>query len=114
MEFPSQMLRLKTQEQFETEILNIKTGPHYVCILFSAAWCGPCAKLDKEALVRAHADITWYGCDVDENTYTHGYCGLKKIPSFVFIRDGKVVDTLQGTIDIGAINSWLYVARTKA
>jgi thioredoxin-like negative regulator of GroEL len=113
MEFPSQMLRLKSQEQFETDILNTKTGPAYVCIVFSAAWCGPCKKLDKEGLVRAHADITWYGCDVDENTYTHGYCGLKKIPSYVFVKNGKFVDKLEGTTDIGAINSWLYVCRTK-
>lgn len=101
------MLRLKSQEQFETEVLGAKTGPAYVCIVFSAAWCGPCKKLDKEGLVRAHADITWYGCDVDENTYTHGYCGLKKIPSFVFVKAGKYVDKLEGTTDISAINAWI-------
>jgi hypothetical protein len=26
---------------------------------------------------------------VDENKYTLGYCGLQKIPSFAFIKNGK-------------------------
>ena len=30
------MLRLETQEQFETEVLGVKTGPHYVCTV--AMW----------------------------------------------------------------------------
>lgn len=113
MEFPEGMARLESQEQFETQILNPKgvTVPTYVCILFSAEWCGPCKKLDKEALLRTHRDIVWYGCDVDENGYTHGYCGLQKIPSFAFIKNGRFVDKLQGTIDLPAINAWIDKCR---
>lgn len=101
------MRRLKSQEQFETEIYGVKNGPTYVCILFSASWCGPCKKIDKEALISAYPQIVWYGCDVDENTYTHGYCGLQKVPSFAFIKAGRFVDKLQGTIDIATIHTWL-------
>jgi thioredoxin-like negative regulator of GroEL len=111
MEFPEGMMRLKTQEQLETEILGAKTGPPYVCILFSADWCGPCKKLDKEVLLRTHSDVVWYGCDVDENMYSHGYCGLQKIPSFAFIKNGRFVDKLQGTIDLAAINAWINKCR---
>jgi thioredoxin-like negative regulator of GroEL len=111
MEFPEGMTRLKTQEQLETEIFGAKTGPTYVCILFSAEWCGPCKKLDKETLLRTHSDVTWYGCDVDENMYSHGYCGLQKIPSFAFIKNGRFVDRLQGTIDLAAINAWIDKCR---
>lgn len=100
------MHRLSNQEQFEG-LLKPATAKPYVCVLFSASWCGPCKNLDKEYLVRAHADIVWYGCDVDENTYTLGYCGLKKIPSFAFIKNGRFVDKLSGTIDISAINAWV-------
>ena len=113
MEFPEGMGRLLTQEQFETTIHRVKTGPPYVCILFSASWCGPCKKIDKAGLVAAHKDIVWYGCDVDENSYTPGYCGVKKIPTFIFLKNGTIVDTLQGVTDLPSLNSWLYVCRSK-
>jgi thioredoxin-like negative regulator of GroEL len=106
MEFPTQMRRLETQAQFEEEVMGENSrGP--ACVLFSAAWCGPCKKIDKDALVLAYPHITWYGCDVDVNSYTHGYCGLQKIPSFAFFRDGRFVDRLQGTTDITVIDAWL-------
>lgn len=101
------MLRLRTQEQFETDIYRVKTAAPYVCILFSAAWCGPCKKIDKERLIADHPDVVWYGCDVDENTYTHGYCGVKKIPSFIFLKHGTIVDTLQGVSDMENIHAWI-------
>jgi hypothetical protein len=33
--------------------------------------------------------IKWYECDVDENDYTPGYCGVKGIPAFLAIVNGQ-------------------------
>ncbi len=33
--------------------------------------------------------IKWYECDVDENDYTPGYCGVKSIPAFLAIVNGQ-------------------------
>jgi thiol-disulfide isomerase/thioredoxin len=83
------MIPLPSQEFFESLIQkNIPHDP-IVIILFTASWCGPCGKLDKNYLVGLSDKIKWYKCDIDVNKYTLGYCGLTKIPSFAFIKDGK-------------------------
>ena len=89
------MIPLQTQAQFETllrpEDENGKPAPETVIIYFTAEWCKACKKLDLDALQSSIKDSIWYKCDVDENTYTLGYCGLSKLPSFGFIKGGKFV-----------------------
>jgi len=94
------MIPLQTQEQFES-LLNKEankekavpqSGPK-VAVYFTANWCGACKRLDWKAIEAAFPDITWYKCDIDENDYTLGYCGLKSLPSFAFIKGGKFLGT---------------------
>jgi beta-lactam-binding protein with PASTA domain len=35
-------------------------------------------------------DVEWLKCDVDQNNYTPGYCGIRSIPSFIVVANGKV------------------------
>ena len=84
------MIPLQTQEQFEG-LLNPIDAAESVIVYFTASWCGACQRLDLDALQAARKDIVWYKCDIDVNKYTLGYCGLSKIPSFVFIKKGKFV-----------------------
>ena len=81
------MIPLPSQEFFES---LLKTPNDPICIvLFTASWCGPCGKLDKDYLVSLHNKIKWYKCDIDENKYTPGYCGVRSIPVFLAIINGK-------------------------
>ena len=84
------MIPLLTQVQFE-ELLkpNNNNKPSTAIVYFTAPWCGACTRLDLEKLENIKSDIVWYKCDIDVNKYTLGYCGLTKIPSFVFIKNGK-------------------------
>ena len=85
------MIPLQTQEQFE-QLLGKNTSKKpdpIVIIKFSATWCGPCRNIDVSALVSLSDKIIWYECDVDENEYTPGYCGVKTIPAFLAIVNGK-------------------------
>lgn len=84
------MIPLQTQSQFE-ELLNqeSKDKAGNVIVYFTATWCGACKKLDLDGLQKVQDNITWYKCDIDENKYTLGYCGLKSIPSFAFIKNAK-------------------------
>lgn len=82
------MIPLLTQLQFE-ELL--KPNKKAIAIYFTAPWCGACTRLDLDTIENANTDIVWYKCNIDENKYTLGYCGLTKIPSFVFIKDGKIL-----------------------
>lgn len=33
--------------------------------------------------------IKWYECDIDDNDYTAGYCGVRSIPAFLAIVNGN-------------------------
>lgn len=60
-----------------------------ICIIrFKAEWCGPCKKIDTNFLLSLSNQIKWYECDLDENDYTPGYCGVQKIPAFLAIVNG--------------------------
>jgi len=92
----TQMIPLQTQEQFENLLKPVQDSgslaEEAVVVYFTASWCGACKNLDFPSLLSSTPkNIVWYKCDVDENDYTLGYCGLSKIPSFVVIKDGKLV-----------------------
>lgn len=97
------MMPLPSQEFFESLLKkNIRHDP--ICILFTASWCGPCGKIDKDYLVSLN--ITWYKCDVDENKYTPGYCGVRSIPAFLAIVNGNP-QPLFVSSDTYTISEWI-------
>jgi len=109
------MIPLPNHEDFEamlrprkpTEDGIVDTYPPWVCISFSAKWCGPCRRLDKEAIVAATPGIVWYACDVDENKNTLGFCGLHSIPSFCLIKNGVFKDRKSGAASVQDVLDWL-------
>ena len=97
------MKYLMTQEEFE-EILSCKT-PRFTAIYFGATWCGPCKRIDLEALTQMPG-VEWLKCDVDQNNYTPGYCGIRSIPSFIVVANGKVTGPVQES-ETSAIIDWV-------
>jgi thioredoxin-like negative regulator of GroEL len=86
------MLTLENQEQFEGFLKAENNNPEQIVVYFTAPWCGACKKLDHDLIQKSvPSTIVWYTCDVDQNDYTLGYCGLKKMPSFVVIEKSKVL-----------------------
>lgn len=92
------MKLLETQEEFETLWFQ-KQGdgqrPHDNAwlVFFTAAWCGPCKKLDLEMLdaVANSVGLPLWKCDYVTNEYTPGYCNVRKFPTFVLFRPGEIV-----------------------
>jgi thiol-disulfide isomerase/thioredoxin len=83
------MTPLQTQEQFETTIWN-KTNPAVTVdrptvLYFTAKWCGACKRLNWQTILNALPNTPFYKCDVDVNTYTPGYLGVRSIPAFVVV-----------------------------
>ena len=88
-----------TQEEFEIligkgqEDVPVPTG--VTVIYFTATWCGACRSVKPDALEAAMPSVTWLKCDVDQNNYTSGYCGVRAIPTFLVVKNGKILGTLQ-------------------
>jgi hypothetical protein len=58
------------------------------------------------ALCNLHSAIKWYECDLDENDYTPGYCGVKTIPAFLAIVNG-VPKPLYQSSDTTRVVEWI-------
>jgi thioredoxin-like negative regulator of GroEL len=97
-----------TQETLEALLKNrvVNQAPCNV-IYFTASWCGPCNALPLDKIVNIDKNINWYLCDVDDNQYSPGYCGVKSVPSFLGIVHGKPTALLQ-TSAPNDIYKWLY------
>ena len=75
-------------------------------IYFTASWCGPCNALQLDRLVAQHPHVRWYICDVDNDHYLPGYCGVRTVPSFLGIVHGKATPLHSGA-DLVAIAKWM-------
>ena len=111
MSKPNEMIALQTlpsQEFFESLIKKNPIKPHdpIILIKFGARWCNPCKKIDMNYLVGLSDKIKWYECDVDDNDYTPGFCGVKSIPAFLAIVNGQP-QTLFVSSDTMKVAMWM-------
>ena len=96
------MKSLISQIEFE-ELIGLQepadgsTPPPFSVIYFTASWCGACRRLDVPAIEAATPEVNWLKCDVDENNYTGGYCGVRSIPTFIVVANKKVGATLSAS-----------------
>jgi len=105
------MKYLMNQEEFEqlTGLQPLPVGtslPAFTVIYFTATWCGACRRLDLPALEAALPDVNWLKCDVDQNNYTPGFCGVRSIPSFLIVKNKKVIASLQATTN-DKVEEWV-------
>ena len=98
------MIPLQTQEEFETLYKGTLKSP--ILIYFTASWCGACKRLDLDKIVKSVPHAFWLKCDIDENDYTAGFCGIKSIPTFLVLKNMKVEGTL-GESKTDNVIEWL-------
>ena len=99
------MTPLQTQEQFEELVKSNLTMP---CLFyFTAKWCGPCQRLDWDDILTDIKECDVYKCDVDENTYTPGYCGVRSMPSFLILHTNNKFSSVFQSSDTKKVKEWL-------
>jgi thioredoxin 1 len=95
----SEMVFEVTDQNFGDEIEN---SAGLTIIDFWAAWCGPCqmvapivADLAKEYQEQG---LRVGKLDVDQNPSIASKFGIRSIPSILFFKDGRHVDTVVGAV----------------
>lgn len=96
-----------TDENFETEVRE-STLP--VMVDFYADWCGPCkmmAPLVAQLAEEYDGKCKIGKCNTDENPKMTNEFKVMSIPTFVFFKDGKAVDTIMGAVSKTALEEKL-------
>ena len=90
------------KNNFQDEVMN---SDKPVLLDFWASWCGPCRMMAPvvEEIARERTDIRVGKVNVDEETELAGQFGVMSIPTFVVIKNGKVVNQTTGARPKGEI-----------
>jgi thioredoxin 1 len=92
------------ENNYENEVIKSDIP---VMIDFYAEWCGPCRMMSPlvEQFATEYAGKVKIGkVNVDEERALAMKFGIQSIPCFVFIKDGKVTDTVVGAMPKEALN----------
>ncbi len=87
-----------TDNNFEAEVKESKVP---VLVDFYADWCGPCkmmAPLVAQLAKDFEGQCKVGKCNTDENPSLTREYKIMSIPTFIFFKDGKVVETLIGSV----------------
>ena len=85
-------------DNFDHEVMQSELP---VIVDFSAAWCGPCKKLDpiiKEMATEFAGQAKIVHVDVDHARNTAMKFGIMSVPTVLYMKNGQIKDTQIGLI----------------
>ena len=98
-----------SDNKFENDVIGSSTP---VIVDFWAEWCGPCKQIGPilEEIANEKKDlINIYKLNIDENPETPQKYGVQGIPTLMFFKDGKLVDTKVGSLPKTSIIEWIDI-----
>ena len=96
-----------TDTDFEKDVIN---SLQPVLVDFWAEWCRPCKQISPildEIREEKKELINILKLNIDENPLTPQKYGVRGIPTLMFFRDGKLIDTKVGSLPKILLNEWI-------
>ncbi|CAL7944620.1 unnamed protein product [Xylocopa violacea] len=90
------VIQIQNADDLKSKLEN--AGNQLVVIDFFATWCGPCKMIapKMEELAQEMTDVVFLKVDVDECEDITSTYEITSMPTFVFIKSGKVLETFSG------------------
>ncbi|XP_078050441.1 thioredoxin-T [Augochlora pura] len=90
------VVEIKTNDEFKSTLE--KAGSSLVVVDFFATWCGPCKVIAPklQELSEEMKDVIFLKVDVDEFPELAAEYDINSMPTFIFIKGGKVLETFSG------------------
>ena len=96
-----------SDSKFESDVISNKLP---VVVDFWAEWCGPCKQIGPilEEISNEKKDlISVYKLNIDENPQIPQKYGVRGIPTLMFFKDGKLIDTKVGSLPKSSLSEWI-------
>ena len=92
---------LATKGEFDKCLAD--AGDKLVVVDFTATWCGPCQRIAPVfvKLAEEMPDVVFVKVDVDKLGELAAQLGVTSMPTFLFMRNGEVVDRMSGADEAG-------------
>ncbi|XP_057949191.1 thioredoxin H2-like [Malania oleifera] len=95
---PSPIIAFHTSAQWKAHFNACKETPKLMVIDFTATWCGPCRFMEPalKEFASKYTDVEFIKVDVDELADVARQFQIQAMPTFLLIKNGKVLDQVVG------------------
>ncbi|XP_042502284.1 thioredoxin H-type-like [Macadamia integrifolia] len=93
-----QVLGCHTIEAWNEQLQKGNESKKLIVVDFTASWCGPCRIMAPilAELAKKLPNVTFLKVDVDELKSIATDWAVEAMPTFVFLKEGKIVDKIVG------------------
>ncbi|KDP38568.1 hypothetical protein JCGZ_04493 [Jatropha curcas] len=93
-----QVIACHTVEAWNEQLEKGKESKTLIVVDFTATWCGPCRFITPilQDLAKKMPHVTFLKVDVDELRTVAEDWAVEAMPTFMFLKEGKIVDKVVG------------------